>query len=350
MRELEVHTTNGLVFLAVAEFDGKTYFSAWEHNGLFRLHKDGTTDFIMLFDKYGDVSPKHEFAVGLKDAIMFIPSSSENEIALFTPKDNKIEYLKYPSPEKECAFRPFWGYVKKDATTYLLPNSYDAVLAFDEDSKEFFRYILPVGKDAFCEEKSVFIGGITVDKAVYFCPWNSSEMISFDLETFEFEILGEVSKNTYRHIFYIDEKLYLIPRTLGLDTTVYDLREKIFWKKSMPSAVKGICICSFADEEGNIYLIPNNENVVWIWNPLSDTLDSADIKLIQNAPDSELCFNESRDLWGGKIISTDLETLSTLLFNGKELKTLDINKGRGLFLDILMSMVKNHDRCVIYEY
>lgn len=350
MRELEMHVTNGLVFLAVAELDGETYFSAWGHNGLFRLHKDGTTDFIMLFDKYGDVSPKHEFAIGMRDTIMFIPSNSEQEIALFTPKDKKIEYLKYPAPEKECMYRPFWGYVKRNTTIYLLPNSYDAVLAFDQNSKEFFRYVLPVERETFCEEKSVFIGGITVDNIVYFCPWNSSEMISFNLETSEFEILGETAKTTYRHIFHIEGKLYLIPRILTLDIMVYDLQKKELQKRVMPSAIQGICICAFADDKGNIYLLPNNENVVWIWNPLSDTLDSADIKIGQNAPDNGLCFNESRDLWKGKIIFTALETLSSLLFDGKEFKTFDIDRGKGLFLDILISMMENHDGTTIYEY
>lgn len=345
-----MHDTNGIIFLAVAELDGETYFSSWYHNGLFRLHKDGTTDFIMLFDKYGDVSPKHEFAIGMRNAIMFIPSSSEHEIALFTPKEKKIEYLKYPDSEKKCMYRPFWGYAARNNTTYLLPNNYDAILAFDQDSKEFFRYILPVNNNAFDEEQSVLIDGITVGETVYFCPWNCSDMISFNLETFEFEILGEVAKTTYRHIFYIEGKLYLIPRILTHDIMVYDVQKKELQKRVMPSAIQGICICAFADDEGNIYLLPNNENVVWIWNPLSDTLDSADVKISPNAPDGGLCFNESRDLWKGKIIFTALETLSSLLFDGKELNTFDIDRGRGLFLDILISMMENHDGTTMYEY
>lgn len=349
MRDLEMHETNGITFLAVAEAGDTTYFSAWNHNGLFQLHKDGTTKFIMLFDKYGETSPRHEFAIKIKDSIMFIPSSSENEIAIFTPGNKKIEYLEYPPSAKKCLYRPFWGYTQKGDTIYLLPNSYDAVLAFDQRRQEFFRYILPIENDAFYEDKSVVIGGITVGETVYFCPWNHNEILSFNLQSFTFDVLGRIAKNTFRHMFYMDGKLFLLPRVLSNNYMVYDLESKELQEKNMPSVMQGICVCMFTDNLGNIYLLPDGKNKFWLWNPLSDTLNYADIKIDNNEPIDELCFNESRDLWNGKIIFAARENLSALQFDGNILRPFDIDKGKGLFLDILISMVENHDGRILYE-
>lgn len=350
MREIEMRNTNGISFLAVAEFDGKAYFSAWYHNGLFQLHKDGTADFIMLFDRYGGESPEHEFALTVKDAIMFIPSSSEDEIAIFTPKDKRIEYLRYPASEKKCTCRPFWGYVNRNNITYLLPNSYDAVLAFDSENRTFFRYVLPVGSDAFDEEKSALIDGVIVDETVYFCPWNYDNIISFDLRTFEFKILCKVKRNTFRHMLCIDGKIYLIPRILESGLMLYDMKENTLLEKDIPSVIRGICICAFADETGNIYFLPHNIGKVWIWNPVSETLDSINLKIHSGIKEDDLYFNEARDLWGGKIISSDYEILPHLIFDGKEVKLLNINKSQKLFYDILMNMMEKHTGTIICEY
>ncbi len=350
MREIEMHDTNGITFLAVAECGGKTYFSAWGRNGLFELHRDGRADFIMLFDKYDGESPMHEFAFRIRDTIMFIPSGPENEIAVFTPETRKIEYLKYPASEKKYTCRPFWGYVSRNNITYLLPNSYDAVLAFDHDSGKFTRYVLPVKSDAFGEEKWVIINGTTVDETVYFCPWGCSDLISFDLQTLEFKIWGKVKEDTFRHMFYVDGKLFLIPRILNSAFIIYDIQKNTFLERTMPSGMKGICICAFADENGNIYLLPNNESKVWIWNPVLETLRSIELKICGGFKKNELCFNEARDLWGGKIMSTNLEMLSHLMFDGKEIRLFDISKSNGLFLDILMNMVENHKGITVYEY
>ncbi len=350
MREIEMHDTNGITFLAVAESGGKTYFSAWNHNGLFQLHQDGTTDFIMLFDKYGDESPSHEFAISIRDSVMFIPSVSDNEIAIFTPKTGEIKYLKYPVSKKVCMCRPFWGYVNRKKTTYLLPNSYDAVLAFHQDSGEFQRYVLPVEADAFCEEKSVFINGITVDETVYFCPWNYSDVISFNLETHEFQVLGKVKKNTFRHMFYLDKKIFLIPRVLETDFIAYDINENLFLERGMPSGIKGICVCAFADKNGNIYFLPNGENNIWRWNPAFKSLDLIKLKISNKISKDRLSFNEARDLWGGTIISPTLETVSRLMFNGEKIELLDISKKNQLFWNILTSMLDNHSGVTIHEY
>ena len=350
MQEIEMHNTNGITFLAVAEVGGKTYFSAWYHNGIFQLHKDGTVEFIMLFDRYGDESPRHEFAFVIKDTIVFVSSLPEYEIVLFSPGDKKIEYLKYPVSEKTCVYRPFWGYVNRNNTTYLLPNCYDAVLAFNLDNRTFSRYVLPVERDAFCEEASVIVGGTAVDEAVYFCPWNCSEIISFNLLTLEFKILGKVPKNVFRHMLYIDKKIILIPRMLGASILVYDIEENTLAEKEMPPMIQGICICVFVDEKGNMYFFPHGQGKVWIWNLASETLDMIKLKTNNEVKIEQLYFNEARDLWGGKIIFTDYETLSHLLFDGKEIKLFDINKKQGLFLDILMNMVDNHIGMAVYEY
>lgn len=350
MQEIEMHNTNGITFLAVAEVGGKTYFSAWYHNGIFRLHKDGTTEFIMLFDKYGDESPRHEFAFAIKDTIAFVSSRLENGIVLFFPEEKKVEYLDYPVSQKNCTYRPFWGYVSRNDTTYLLPGCYDAVLAFNQEDKTFCRYVLPVEKDAFCEEASVIVGGVTVDETVYFCPWNCSEIISFNLKNFEYKVLGKVQKKVFRHMFYIDRKIILVPRILGSGLLVYDIQDNSLTEKEMPSMMQGICICAFADERGNLYFLPHGEGKVWIWNPVSDTLDMIELKISNGDVRQQLYFNETRDLWGGKIIFTDYETLSHLLFDGREIKPFDINKKQGLFLDILKSMADNHTGAVVYEY
>lgn len=350
MQEIEMHDTNGITFLAVAESDEKTYFSAWNHNGLFQLNRDGTTEFIMLFDQYGNNFPCHEFAISVRDTIMFIPSRAEDKIAIFTPKTRKMEYLKYPVPKKECIFRPFWGYVSRNNITYLLPNSYDAVLAFNQDSKEFYRYVLPVEKEIFCEEKSVFVSGITIEEKVYFCPWNCDYIISFSLETCEFHVLGKVKKNIFRHMFYINKKIFLIPRLLDSDFIVYDISENTFLERSMPSVIKGVCICAFADENGNIYLLPNNENKIWIWNPIFETLDLIDLKINSKLQNDELAFNEARNLWGGTIISPTIENISHLVFNEEKIEVFDISKKKRLFWDILTSMLDSHVGVMIHEY
>jgi len=350
MREIEMHDINGITFLAAAECGGKTYFSAWGYNGLFELHQDGKADFIMLFDKYDGESPMHEFAFRIRDTIMFIPSRSENEIAVFTPETKKIEYLKFPASEKKCTYRPFWGYVSRNNITYFLPNSYDAVLALDHDSGKFTRYVLPVEADSFCKDESVIISGITVDETVYFCPYHCSDLISFHLRTCEFKILGKVKKSTFRHMFYADGKIYLLPRTLSSDFIIYNIKKNTFLERTMPSVMKGICICAFDGGNGNIYLLPDNEHKVWIWNLISDTLHSIEIKISRETENNELCFKEARDLWGGKMISTNLDTLSCLRFDGKEIRPFHISKSDGLFLDILMNMVDNHTEITVYEY
>ena len=350
MQKLEMHDTKGMAFLAVAESGGHTYFSAWNHNGLFQLHEDGKADFIMLFDKYGSESPKHEFAIGIRDIILFIPSSLENEIVIFTPKNRKIEYLEYPVSEKKCMYRPFWGYVSRNNIIYLLPNSYDAVLTLDLDSREFIRYVLPVEGAAFYEEKSVIISGILVGETVYFCPWNCSNIISFDLETYEYKVLGKVKKNTFRHMFYIDKKFFLIPRSLDDSLVIYDTSAKVLLQENIPHSIKGICVCAFTDEKNNIYFLPNNEKKIWIWNPISEDLSSIDIGVSNENKKNALNFNEARDLWNGKIISTDWDTLSHLIFDGKGIKVFDICTNDGIFLDILMSMIKNQTEAIFYEY
>lgn len=350
MRELELHDTNGIIFLAVAEVNGEAYFSSWYHNGLFRLHKDGATEFIMLFDKNGDESPWHEFAVGAEDTVMFVPASMENEIALFTPQDMKMEYLKFPSSGKKCLGRPFWGYAKENNITYLLPNNYDAVLAFNEDSKRFLRYVLPVDKDIFSKGESVFANGVTVDKTVYFCPWNCSGVLTFNLQTMEFKTVARVAERTFRHIFHIDGRLYFIPRALGTDIVIYDIKENCLLEKAMPEAVRGACICMFHDGEGSIYLLPDRGDRVWIWNPASGALDSIALKIPGDIELGQVCFNEARALWNGRIIFTAQETLSAMLFDKKEFRAFDIGRGEGLFLDMLLSMVRHREGITVHEY
>lgn len=350
MRDIEMHETKGITFLAVAESCGNTYFSAWNHNGLFQLHEDGTADFITLFHKCGGESPRHEFAIGIRDMILFIPSRPEQEIAIFIPKTEEVEYVNYPAPEKKCLCRPFWGYINENDILYLLPNNYDAILAYNLDSRTFFRYVLPIKTEAFGDEKSVFIGGETVGKTVYFCPWNCEDLVSFDLQTFEFKMLGKVNKNTYRHIFVIDQKIFLFPRILEDGFVVYDLRENSLAERDTSLMMEGVCVCTFITECGEIFFLPNEKNKAWIWNTVSGALSSIEIKVKSEEKVDALNFYEARDLWGGKIISTDWDNLSQLFVDGEEINVFDVKRDEDLFLKILMNMQGNHTGMLIYEY
>lgn len=342
--------SNGIRSLSWTLIEGDVYLSAWEHNGLFKIDKDGKAKLINLFKTNGKPYIHHEFSVNAKEKVWFIPTDYGDSIAVFNPSENNIQYIKIPQMEFAPIGRLFINGTYYDNKVILIPGNYDAILEYNADTFEAKRIPLNIEAELFKNNKSVFISGVLKNKEWIFLPWGYDRLVKYDMEKQEISESISIERETYRHIIEIEGKLYLLPRIFGKQSCLLIKQEENDISEiAVPTEIKGVCISAF-NIRNCIFFLVDGENICWKWNVQDDTFEKIYIDVENALIEHELLFGEARKFADKYIVSTQYDYLTNIVFSENAYAVLDINKETDLFLKTLFFMMQTNSKDLVYEF
>lgn len=191
------------------EINGKIYFSNLFFNGLVELDiKTGRIDAIYQFPNYGRrICWLYSKVVQVGEVLVFAPDWSE-QIALFDTNTHKFQTINLDKNlvgERKPYFRCVYFY---KGYLYMFPSKAKCILRYDLDRKEI-RYL---GRDIFeqNDDENYLRQQYEVINGKLFMPFTDrSNILSFDLETENIEVLRLENETGWSTINYIDETIWM---------------------------------------------------------------------------------------------------------------------------------------------
>ena len=207
-----------LIFEAIAIKGDMAYGSDYYRNGLYKVNMDtGECEYLHLFKKESINGKRlHCQAVWIDSKIYFVPGAANN-IAVYTPDSNHMEYIEIPLPtHKEYTFYKagfkFIRAIKKGYDLWLIPCSYPGLIKLNTLNGEINIYDAWIAEDEYFFRLGLYVEN---DKIIV-ANGKSNAVLLFDLEN-ESGTVEHVGRNNQgvMSICKVGNVYWLAPRLPG---------------------------------------------------------------------------------------------------------------------------------------
>lgn len=256
-----------LRFNAGVEYNGKIYASAIFVNGLFQLDLY-THEVIRIckFIKEDSCYAIHRKAFLYKNEAWFIPQNGKY-IAVVNLVSFEINYLnppftkinKYAVSQTNAMY--YSGEIIENKFLFLVPVNIDALLLIDLEKKELYPYY------NVQEDDEYFLYGIYKEGYVYLFPFNKNRVIEINLRTNERKkYIWKDDFFVHKQGIYCNGRLWFSPYN-SENILSFDLVKKT--KEEIPLGKFYNLECTYdeiAVEENNVFFIPFQANKILKYN------------------------------------------------------------------------------------
>lgn len=329
----------GLKTYALVEHKNTLIFSDFLSNGIFVYDlSEKKAELIKTF-KTKLMWNNYWEAYTYKDEIWFIPFRLEERIAIYNITEKRISYMDIPPSIRKCEFRPFSECYIEDGNMYMVPSSYDSLLKVEIESRKIFK--IDMGLNKFADDGfAISLGSSKVEKKIYLCPWNNSELLCFDMLTQTVETIYDKLKiKTYMHILSNDSILYLIPQRIkdGILQIDTDTREVKINKFTQIEKIEDVLYSTAFIVNSNIYMFSNNSEL--------------GVKIDINTMKKEIiyiCYKNEQKITGwyrsrstsfGEIVIPSELDSPMLLVNEEGIHQLSLRPEKDYFMKVLRSQM-----------
>ena len=346
-KALDLKKTGRKHFYAAAQIDDYLYFSNWWSKGLFRANlKSGEVELLDVFES-NNSGKLYGLAIPFGEEVWFIPRTYEEKIAIYHVKKETLEYLSLPSPKHLGQYELFKNYYVIDETVWLIPYSYDTVLKIGMADRKVVR--LEDGIENIVEEGwPRFVSSYKNGEKIFLCPWGYDKVVVVNTATLEMTELNlDVSKRTFRNVFSVNNKLYLIPFDIEMGLLEYDLLTQKCANIKLEENLSGKYVAMYYDEEKHklVFFPYSNREMLFIdigtWKSETVTIQVSGQELTSNPYWCEV-RNMKDHVW----VIGEESGFSELIYGGEnDIEIFDPHFPKDIFMnEIKLMLDKDKDK------